>query len=77
MEIIRNFTTQPLSLASEESPVVYKESIRSTCLREVPPWRCEGRSFDIRISNFLMGNMEAGGSNGRTNPSSGPTHNLV
>jgi hypothetical protein len=30
MEIKTNFTTPPLSLAREENPVVYKESIRGT-----------------------------------------------
>src|SRR3990172_8880478 len=106
MEINKDFTTQPLSLASEESPVIYTESTQSTCLREAAPAKAgEIRiskqipmtkaqsskqkssllatlenvnfyfvsSFDIRISNFLMGNMEAGGPNDRTYPRSCPT----
>jgi hypothetical protein len=48
MEIKTNFTTSPLSLAREENPVVYKESIRST-------------NFEMRFKGYQNIRLSGGG----------------
>ena len=51
MEINGNFTTQPLSLASEENPVVYNKPIQST-------------NFEMRSNGYQNIRLSGGGYQG-------------